>query len=67
MEQLYLKDPSKITFSSLGDPKNRGRNFGTGNYRKDKRREYKDFDEPENEKPAKNTYGIKPLVNFLDI
>ncbi len=67
MEQLYLKDPFKITFSSLGDQRNRGRNYGAGNYRKDKRREYKDFDEPENEKPAKSTFGAKMLVNFLDI
>jgi hypothetical protein len=67
MEQLYLKDPSKITFSSLGDrdQKNRGRNYG--NYRKEKRRDYKDFDEPENEKPVKNVIGVKPPVNFLDI
>jgi hypothetical protein len=39
MEQLYLKDPFKITFSSLGDrdQKNRGRNYG-GNYRRERRR-----------------------------
>lgn len=68
MEQLYLKDPFKITFSSLGDrdQRNRGRNYG-GNYRKDRKRDYRDYDEPENEKPAKSTHAAKSMVNFLDI
>jgi hypothetical protein len=45
MEQLYLKDPFKITFTALSDrdQKNR-RSFS---YRGNRRREYKDFDEPE--------------------
>lgn len=67
MEQLYLKDPFKITFASLGDPKSRNRNYGNNNYRREKRRQYKDFDEPEHEKPVKSSYGGKAIVNFLDI
>lgn len=71
MEQLYLKDPYKITFASLGDrdQKNRGRNFAGGNnhYRRERRKEYKDFDEPESEKGGKTNFIVKPIVNFLDI
>jgi hypothetical protein len=67
MEQLYLKDPFKITFSSLKDRDQKNRRFyGEGTYR-NRRREYKDLDEPEAEKTAKPQYGGKPMVNFLDI
>jgi hypothetical protein len=68
MEQLYLKDPFKITFNSLGD-RSQGRRGGyQGNFRREnRRREYKDFDEPEAEKQAKGSSGVKALVNFLDI
>lgn len=67
MEQLYLKDPFKITFSSLRDRNQQPRKFfGDNNYR-NRRREYKDFDEPEGDKPAKAQQAGKHIVNFLDI
>jgi hypothetical protein len=34
------------------------------NFRRERRREYKDFDEPEGQSEKTNA---KPLVNFLDI
>jgi hypothetical protein len=46
MEKLYLEDPQKITFASLGDREQRRKPFVV-NYRKEKRREYRDFDDPD--------------------
>ena len=66
MEQLYMKDPFKITFSSLKDRNQQNRKFyGEGNYRS-RRREYKDLDQPEGEKSKPQVAG-KYIVNFLDI
>ena len=68
MDQAYIKDPSKITLSSLRDDKEsfRGRRPYNPNYRRGGRREnYKDYDEPEGEKNTKTIN--KPLINYLDI
>jgi hypothetical protein len=67
MERLYLKDPFKITFASLGDRDSRNRkNYGYSSFHREKRREYKDLDEPEGPKASKQIAG-KSMVNFLDI
>ena len=48
MEQLYNKDPQKITNYYIRDDSKPRKNF-TGGYRRDKRRDfYRDYDEPEN-------------------
>ena len=65
MEQLYLKDPFKITKYYLRD-ENKVRKHYSGGYRREKKREtYRDYDEPEGEIVSK--VGPKPMVNFLDI
>jgi len=53
MEKLYLEDPQKITFASLGDRDQRNRKPFVINYRKEKRREYRDFDDPDNERKGR--------------
>ena len=63
MEKLYLQDPYKITFSSLGDKDQKYRKF---NQRREKKRDYKDMDEPEKDKNVKGV-AQKGFVNFLDI
>ena len=71
MEKLYLEDPQKITFASLGDRDQRSRKPFVVNYRKEKRREYRDFDDPDHQKRGReSTAGsgaVKQMVNFLDI
>jgi len=67
MERLYLDDPLKITFASLGDKDQRYKKPYMSNYRRDKRREYRDFDEPEPEKANKSAGSGKQMINFLDI
>lgn len=71
MERLYLKDPFKITFSTLNqrDQRQRRPYVGGGRdfYKRDRRRDYKDLDEPEGEKTVKAAVGGRPMVNFLDI
>ena len=68
MEKLYLEDPQKITFASLGDRDQRFRKPYLSNYRREKKREYRDFDEPEADKKGKQASGTgKPMINFLDI
>lgn len=63
MDQLYLKDPNKITNYTIRD--DRRKSFG-GGFRREKRKEvYRDFDEPEGETQSKPTSKI--MVNFLDI
>lgn len=64
MEKMYLEDPQKITFASLGDRDQRFKK-SFGGYRREKR-QYRDFDEPEGEK-VKTSSGNKSMVNFLDI
>lgn len=70
MEKLYLEDCQKITFASLGDREQRRKPFVV-NYRKEKRREYRDFDDPDHQKKGKeSTVGsgsAKQMINFLDI
>ncbi len=53
MEKLYLEDPLKITFASLGDRDQRFRKPYLSNYRREKKREYRDYDEPESDKKGK--------------
>lgn len=63
IEQLYLKDPNKITNFIVRD--DRRKSFG-GGFRREKRKEvYRDFDEPEGETQVKPVSKI--MVNFLDI
>ena len=46
MEQLYIKDPNKITNYSIREDNKMRKNFG-GGFRREKRKEvYRDFDEP---------------------
>lgn len=66
MDQAYIRDPNKITGLSLRDEFFRGRRPYNPNFRRGGRREnYKDFDEPENEKTIKTVN--KPMINYLDI
>lgn len=69
MEQAYVKDPARITLSSIRDEKdllkNRKQPYNSS-FRRDRRRDtYKDLDEPEGDRVQKVT--AKPLINFLDI
>lgn len=65
MEQLYLKDPFRISSYTLRDENRVRKNF-SGGFKRDRRKEnYRDFDEPEGETTSK-AVG-KPMVNFLDI
>ncbi len=65
MEQLYIKDPHKITTYSIREDNRMRKNFG-GGFRREKRKEvYRDFDEPEGETQTKAV--AKKIVNFLDI
>lgn len=41
-----MEDPLKITFASLMDREQRFKKPYNPNYRREKRREYRDFDEP---------------------
>lgn len=64
IEQLYLRDPNKITNYTIRDEARR-KSFG-GGFRREKRKEvYRDFDEPEGETQSKPV--SKLMVNFLDI
>jgi len=68
MDQAYIRDPNKITALSLRDDREsfRGRRPYNPNFRRGGRREnYKDFDEPENDKTTKTVN--KPMINYLDI
>jgi hypothetical protein len=60
-----LQDPFKITFSSLGDKDMKYRKSYI--HYKEKKRDYKDMDEPEKDKSNYKGTGSKNLVNFLDI
>jgi hypothetical protein len=63
MEQIYMKDPNKITNYTIRD--DRRKIFG-GGFRREKRKEvYRDYDEPEGEVQSKPINKI--VVNFLDI
>ena len=65
MEQLYLKDPFKITSYSSRDDNKMRKNF-SGGYKRDRRKEpYRDYDEPEG--PVTTKVTPKSMVNFLDI
>lgn len=65
MEQLYIKDPNKVTSYSIRDESKMRKSFG-GGFRREKRKEvYRDFDEPEGEVQSKPV--SKLVVNFLDI
>lgn len=47
MEQLYIKDPNKVTTYSIRDESKMRKSFG-GGFRREKRKEvYRDYDEPE--------------------
>jgi hypothetical protein len=70
MDQAYMRDPNKITLSSLRDDRDsyRGRRPYNPNFRRGgppRRENYKDFDEPEGEKQTKTV--AKPMINYLDI
>jgi hypothetical protein len=67
MEKLYLEDPQKITFPSIRDREDRFKRPFTPGCRRDRKKEYRDFDEPEHERPAKPTSSGKAMINFLDI
>ena len=68
MERLYAEDPQKITFSALRDQNDRFKKPYTPGFRRDRKKDYRDFDEPENEKSSKSVAaGSKGMVNFLDI
>ena len=70
MEKLYLEDPHKITMASLRD-RDREERFKkpySSGFRRDRKREYRDMDEPEHEKTNKPTTSTgKSMINFLDI
>jgi hypothetical protein len=67
MEQLYNKDPFKITNYYIRDENKARRNF-SGGFRREKRKEnYRDFDEPEGEVAVKPAAATRGMVNFLDI
>ena len=71
MQQLYMKDPNKITGFYIRDDNKMKKSYNS-NYsymrRQEKKREnYRDFDEPENEAVKKPVVGAKPMINFLDI
>ena len=71
MQQLYMKDPSKITGFYIRDDNKMKKSYNS-NYsymrRQEKKREnYRDFDEPENDTVKKPVVGAKPMINFLDI
>lgn len=69
MEKAYMKDSHKITNYPNHHRDDRGefRRFkGPGGFRRDnRRREFRDLDEPEGERTEKVV--TKPLLNFLDI
>lgn len=65
MELAYYADPNKLTsYSNSREERdnNKGRKPG---FKRDRRREYRDLDEPEG--PVLERTGSKPMVNFLDI
>jgi hypothetical protein len=65
MEQSYYADPNKLTsFSSPREDRDGNKNRRPG-FKRDRRREYRDLDEPEG--PVVERTGVKPVVNFLDI
>ncbi len=66
MEQLYLKDPFKITNYNIRDESKMRKNFGGGFKRERRKETYRDFDEPEGE-TVKKTGNSKPMISFLDI
>ena len=71
MQQLYMKDPNKITSYYVRD-ENRPKGYSSNNRFMPKRppikkENYRDYDEPEHEVTKKVIVGAKPIVNFLDI
>jgi hypothetical protein len=68
MDRLYAEDPQKITFSAFRDQNDRFKKPYTPGFRRDRKKDYRDFDEPEHEKSSKPvSAGNKGMVNFLDI
>ena len=64
MEISYRKDPNKLT-NYPTSREERENMKGRRTFKKERRREYKDLDEPEGGQTERNI--TKPLVNFLDI
>ena len=73
MQQLYLKDPNKITSYYIRDENKPRNSFSSYKYQSKRpinpirRESYRDYDEPEHEVTKKVIVGAKPIVNFLDI
>ena len=68
MEQLYNKDPFKITNYYIRDENKVRKNYAGGFRREPRKREnYRDFDEPDQEVVQKPAVASKSMVNFLDI
>lgn len=69
MEQLYNKDPFKITNYFIRDENKVRKNYA-GGFRREpprKRENYRDFDEPDQETIQKPVVASRGMVNFLDI
>lgn len=66
MEYAYLKDPKKLTnYSTNREDRDNNKSKRPG-FKRDRKRDYKDLDEPDVPHYEKNT-GAKKIVNFLDI
>lgn len=65
MEMAYTADPNRLTsYSSSRDERDNKQNRKPG-FKRDRRRDYKDLDEPEG--PQVERTGPKQVINFLDI
>lgn len=66
MEKRYFRDPKKLTnFSSSREDRDPNKSKRSG-YKRDRKKQYKDLDEPDLPQYEKST-GNKRIVNFMDI
>lgn len=66
MEQTYYKDSKKITNHQTSREDRENNKGKRQNYKRDRRRDYRDLDEPEGGSKTERS-GPKQIINFLDI
>ena len=69
MERLYMDDPNRITYSSMKERDDRFKKPFNAAFRRDRKKDYRDYDEPEpdKERTSKPAGSSRSVVNFLDI